>query len=326
MRTLLVLCADERMVEGRPFLTMLYADGRMTAEKAIEGVFPEDYDRVVFVITDEADQRFHIRERLFAEMGERYPLEVVRLPEKTSGPAETAYKAIKLTNITGELAIRDSHNYIRLAFRPEGNFIAGLDLCQYEHTIDNLRAKSFIRLNEQRKVLDIVEKKFCSDIISCGLYGFANASDYVMAYEKLNDIDNPIKELYVSHMIAYLIGYSDRVFSLADVASFEDWSTPRSWSRVQRWHATCFISYDGVCGGHIPVESRTLDELRLITGHGGCIVLFTTADDVDADEIKHYFAREHIAVHAVVDRCSFSGVQTVVYDRKQLSTHALEDI
>lgn len=326
MKSILVLCGDNRIIDGGPFLTMLYADGKMTAEKVIEGVFPEEYDRIIYVITEEFEKKFDVSAALRRRMGNIYPIEIVRLKGKTCGPAETAYRAILQADVSGELAIRDSHNFIRLACKASGNYIVGLDLSQYEHTIDNLRSKSFIRLNEQRKVLDIVEKKFCSDIISCGLYGFSNAADFAMAYEKLHGSMYSIEKLYVSHIIAYLIGYLNKVFHVVDAAYFEDWATSSSWARVQNWHATYFIDYDTVCGGNVPIDKQVLHKLQRASRNGGFIVLFTSATDLDTGGLKNYFEQNQIMVGGFIKGCSFSNVQKIVSSRKQLESLILEDI
>ena len=172
MSVLLVLCGDGRMMNDRPLITMRHPDGKLVAEKAIEGIFPDTYDKIFYVITEDAEEKYRVGIEIREILGSRYPVEIIKLKEKTSGPAETVYSALQISGVQGEITIRDCNNFISLPQESRGNYIAGLDISRYAHTVDNLRSKSFVLRNEQQQVLDIVEKHFCSDVISCGLYGF----------------------------------------------------------------------------------------------------------------------------------------------------------
>ena len=50
MRTLIVLCAGGRVINNLPVFLNRHADGKILAEKAIEGIFAESYDEVIFTI------------------------------------------------------------------------------------------------------------------------------------------------------------------------------------------------------------------------------------------------------------------------------------
>jgi len=324
MKNLLVLCAGSRMVNNQPLFLLQHPDGKLIAKKVIEGIYPEDYNRILYVVLEETDKDYGVENKIIRAIGNEYSVEVVRLKEKTSGPAETAYQAIKLANIEGEVAVRDSHSYIKLSENICGNYVAGLDLIQYEKTIDNLRSKSFIVLNEQKQVLDVVEKRFCSDVISGGLYGFKKASDFVMAYEKLCDPNYPIKKLYVSHIISYLIGYSRRIFHSAAIKEFEDWSTPSSWMRVQKKFATYFIDLDAVGGISIPLESEIVNILRQASINGCCFVGFTSSTELDVYGLSHYFDECGINVSQVVLGCTVSKIKKIINSQEQLNDALLE--
>ena len=76
---------------------------------------------------------------------------------------------------------------IEITKNMNGNFVSGLDLTTYNQDVFKVRTKSFIVTNEQNQILDIIEKKFRSDIISVGLYGFKNTNDFIEAYRNLSD-------------------------------------------------------------------------------------------------------------------------------------------
>lgn len=325
MKRMLVLCGDGRVVEGRPFVTLRYPDGKIIAEKAIEGVFPEEYDRILYAITKEAEEKYHVGAQICKTLGKRYPVEIVWV-ENTKGPAETAYQAIQTAGIYGELAIRDVNNHIRLSQKNCGNFIAVLDLLQYERSIDDLRHKSFVLLNEQRQVLDIVEKRFRSDVISCGLYGFRNASDIVWAYERLSDPNYPIDKLYISHIISYLIGYSNKVFHAANTLEFEDWKTPHAWASVQKRQGVYFLDMDKLGISGLPGEEPVMGMLRRISSNGGRFVGCIRGSMPDEDVLLTYLRNNGVQTLGIIQNCGYAEMYRVIDSRKILERIALEDI
>jgi len=313
------------MIGDIPLFLNYHPDGELIAVKAIQGVFPEQYDRVVFTILREADEKYGAVEKIYTAIHQKAGVnaEIVVLEEKTGGPAETIYKTISAAGINGEFAVRDSHAYIRMEKDYRGNFIAGLDLTKYEKPIENLRGKSFIVLNEQKQVLDVIEKHFCSDVISAGLYGFKSTSDFKMAYEHLSDPDYPIDKLYLSHVISYLIGYSQRVFHSVKITEFEDWSTKTAWQKVQKTHATCFLDLYEVCGRGLPYEKGIMDKLIALSNAGVSFVAFT-AENVDTGMVSEYLKRNGVNIIHAVSGCSNSKIRTLVLNKEDLSEMVLE--
>ena len=229
-------------------------------------------------------------------------MEVVTITNPTSGPAETVFKTILKVEIEGEFAVRDSLNAVSLFAPVDGNFVASLDLNEYSDDILNIKSKSFIIENEQHQILDIIEKKLRSDVISVGLYGFKNKDDFVMAYEHLNDKNYPIKKLYLSHIIAYLIGYRHQVFNCSKVSEFEDYSCDEAWASLQRKYAVCFVDIDALTGG---TGIRELDTFLLsVLGERNhskinCIA-YTTEQGCNSIEIQDAFERAGIRCLDVV--------------------------
>lgn len=324
MRSLIVLCAGSRMVEGIPLYLQRHPDGKLIAEKAIEGIYPENYDRIVYSILKEADDDFRAKDLILEEIGGKYPVEVVVLPDRTRGPAETAYQTLRIRNIDGEIVFRDSHNYIRIELDCTGNFIAGLDLTTYEDAIDGLRAKSFITLNEQSQVLDVVEKHFCSDVISAGLYGFKKVSDFMLAYEHLSDPNYGIKKLYLSHIISYLIGYKRRVFHSVRTLFFEDWSTLSAWNRMQRNHSTCFLDLDEVCGCAIPFEESVLSALKMASSKGCVFIGYSRKVELNKTMVIKYLKENMINIQDIVIGCTFSKSRILIEGKEKLNDLTLE--
>lgn len=322
MRTLIVPCAGSRLLSGIPLFLQRHPDGSLLAEKAIKGIYPEKFDRVVFTVLSDIDKTFGVNKVITEELSKKYPVEVILLPKKTEGPAETVYRTLTLGNVSGEIVIRDSHNFIKIENDMSGNFIAGLDLTQYEKSIEGLRSKSFLILNEQKQVLDVIEKRFCSDVISVGLYGFKKSDDFKMAYEHLSDPNYPIEKLYISHIISYLIGYKQRVFHSVSADIFEDWGTQAVWNRVQKKYSTCFLDLDKVFGKKIPDDQKIINELRNASEEG-CRFIIYSSYNVE-EKLEKNLKEKGVNVIGAVSNCTFSNSRMIIDNLASLHSLLLE--
>lgn len=323
MRTLIVPCAGSRNIAGVPLFLNRHPDGRLLVIKAIQEIFPENYDRIIVTVLKKDYEEFDVKGKIEEANAGKYPIEFVRLLEKTSGPAETIYKTIELADISGEFAVRDSHNYIALKEDITGNFLTGLNLTKYERPIENLRSKNFITLNEQGQVLDVVEKHFCADVISTGFYGFKSADDFCLAFQRLNDPDYSFAGIYISHIISYLIGYQQRIFRAEMVTEFEDWSTKTAWHRVQKFHATFFLDLDQLCGTDGCMSERTMQNLQKLSRQGAKFIGFT-ATITAIDRLENYLREKQIAVLNIIGGCTHSPIRMLVGSETELNELLLE--
>ena len=314
MLTLVVPCAGTRKINNNPLFLTRYPDNQLLALKAIEGVYPDNYDRIIFTVLKDVDKKFHACEMIKRENKGKYNVDFVVLDEQTSGPAETIYQTIKKAGIDGEFAVRDTHAYLSVKKDYVGNFVAGLDLTTYEKTIDNLRSKSFITINEQGQILDVVEKHFCSDVISAGFYGFKSTEDFNNAYEHLCDPNYNIQKLYLSHVISYLIGYSQRVFHRAKVLEFEDWSTSMAWQKVQKDNSLCFIDLDS-----IEIDFDTLDKLVSLSKAGMAFIGFSY-NNISLDDIE----MRGVNIISIVHNCPRTNSKTIINNLEDIDRMLLE--
>lgn len=310
MQTLIVLCSDKKTINNLPLCLNRYPDGRLLAYKAIEGIMPKNYERIIYVLLKEQNDKYKIIKNLKNEnIG--YPLDFVVLDEMTSGPAETVAKIIKQKDIRGAFAVRDSHAYVELACSPRGNFVAGLDLTKYPYTINNLRNKSFIVVNEQNKILDIVEKHFCSDIFSTGFYGFESSEDFLFSYNRLRDINYNIDKLYLSHIISYLVGYKQTIYSLAETKEFEDWDTNYAWNVIKNRYATSLIKLEDNL-----LSKDSIKKLKILSDNGMKFIGYSNTNNVDkiVDKLNKY----GITLQAIVNNWSYSNIINVISNVKEL--------
>ena len=110
-------------------------------------------------------------------------LQLHTCPEQTSSQSETVYKVIKDLGIEGFIFIKDSDNYYECEITEPINQVAYFDLNSEDNI--NARNKSYIQLDVNGILTNIVEKNVVSSTFSCGGYGFADAQDFCSSYEKL---------------------------------------------------------------------------------------------------------------------------------------------
>lgn len=303
MRTLIVPCVGKREICNIPlFLAEHPENGMLLLEKVLTGIFPESYERIIVTVHKSINKKYNINEWIKTKFWHKYPIEVLALDEYTSGPADTVYETIIRAGVEGEFYVKDAHSFLRLTKMAKGNVIGGLDLTTCEETVENLREKSFIVINEQRNVLDIIEKKFRSDVISAGFYGFKSAEDYKLAYVRLKDVNYSIEKLYLSHIISYLIGYKNQVFHCDEIYDFEDWSTMRTWEEINRKYVTYFLDLELFFGDEEIKDlnsvvlnrnkvdvSKSMRKLQKLSNSGARFIFCTVKQDVNKELIIKYF-------------------------------------
>ena len=59
MKTLIVPCAGDRKINDIPLFLNKYPDGTLLGIKAIEGIYPEKYDRIIYVILEDIEEKYN---------------------------------------------------------------------------------------------------------------------------------------------------------------------------------------------------------------------------------------------------------------------------
>lgn len=323
MSTLIVPCMGRKQANGIPQYLNRHPNGKLLIERSIEGVYTDRYEKVLIVLPTEDEEKFHSKSIIYHEV-KSYPIEIVTLDEMTSGPAETVYEALIRTNITGSVVVKDADNYLRTEKVPQGNFVAGLDLNIWERDVHNLRNKSFLILNEQGNLLDIIEKQVRSDIICLGLYGFKKAEDFVKAYERLNDEGYPISRLYISHVISYLIGYSGRVFHYVSALEYENWGDERLWKDMQRDYTMYFIDLDNILGSDGTLSENNKNKLLVLQSRGASFVGYTVEDEDYKISALKALQEAGLKFIKIVYGCPYSERREIIATDEDLENKVIE--
>ena len=245
MKTLLIPCAGKssRFPNMKPKWLLTHPDGELMIQKAVSTIDFNDVDRVVVTIvrkqTVDYDAKV-ILQQAFANT----KLEICELEDFTSSASETIVKTVEKMNIKGMVIIKDSDNVVNFEVpTSETNAVVGVNLAN-NSKIRNIPGKSFLIVNEQSVLLDIVEKQIVSNIICVGVYIISNVEEFIRVYRVLENCS--VGELYISHVISAMISSEKNIFQYIEGKDYEDWGTLEEWRTVQNKFRTYFVDVDGV--------------------------------------------------------------------------------
>jgi hypothetical protein len=202
-----------------------------SAAKNFIGKYP-----VTIIILREHDEKFSAVQKLREAFGDEVRIAVLEKP--TSGPADTAYQALKVMGINDSILIKDCDGFYDSDL-VEGNAVYVSKLSK-NPDIRNAPAKSYTITNEQGLITTVVEKQIVSDSFCVGGYQFESADEYIKAFEELQKKDS---EIFVSNIIDYMIS-NGKVFVEKDVENFVDVGTAEDWFKFND-KPTYFCDIDG---------------------------------------------------------------------------------
>jgi hypothetical protein len=280
--------------------------GSFMCIEAIKGINLEFFERIIFIILKEHDDEYKasicIKKAL--EELENYEsikenFEIVVLEEPTKSQSETVYEAIHKADVSGFIYIKDSDGYFNIEVLSEDNQIVYLDLNNTDSEI-NARSKSYIEIDSNNIITNIVEKKVISSKFCVGGYGFNSANEFCTNYEK---IKNNSGECYISNVVFQML-LGDVKFLGHEASEFIDWGTIESWNEYKSKIYTLFVDLDGtlitntshLCppfiGEGLPLQDN-IDTIKKIKKQKGSVVIITTSRpekyrDVTTEEIKKY--------------------------------------
>lgn len=267
MKNLIIPCCGRNKLCGLPIWMNLYPDGKYLIEKCIDEMQNNEFDRIIVAVLAE-DLRLFDGKKIIDRIRKNSKVEIYELNDYTIDQAQTIYYTIKNCDVHGEIVVRDSDVNFYVPVLNHRNFILGANLMKLNQPIIDLKNKSFCVVNEQNIVLDIIDKQIKSENICIGLFGVKNSMDFVEAYEKLRDNDYPVKGLYVSSIIAYLIGMGRGIFHYFEENAFEPWDNENMWLQIRKEQGCYFIS------GDKDIDSEFLVSIKAKHSVGAKIIIF----------------------------------------------------
>ena len=247
MNTLIIPCAGQssRFPNMKPKYMLTHPDGKLMVEKSMEHINLEIFDRIIITIVKPHDEKYEAK--LVMEQAFKWStkVEICMLDDFTSSAGETIYLTLIKMNVKGSFVIKDSDNQVGVHFDKNiKNMIVGYDLNKHPN-ISNIPEKSFLLVNEQNIIQDIIEKKVVSNVICLGIYCFEDTQYFIEAYQKIK-LQKIKGEMYISHLISYLLSYDNCVFTAVMADFYRDWGTLTEWKAEQKRYRTYFIDVDGI--------------------------------------------------------------------------------
>ena len=199
--------------------------GQINCIKALEGIDLSMFTKIYFVMLYEHELKYHIAEKVTVARKFNKKLldtEIIFkfLDTPTSSQAETIYNTIIEYNIEGPIFIKDADNTCTCDGQIKGNTVLVYPL---ENTpIVDPQHKSYVNIDDQNFVVNIIEKRVVSNLFNCGGYSFTDASLFKTAYESLLGYEDITNHMYISHIIYWLILNKKIKFRPVEATYYED--------------------------------------------------------------------------------------------------------
>lgn len=220
---------------------LTHPNGNLVAKEALSG-FNYTPGDIIITILKQHEDKYGIAQGLKDNIGQ--DITVVILDKPTKSQSETVYLTLKETGLKESFLIKDSDNTFTLPkIDEEFNYVCYSNIQDYEDI--NPGNKSYLKLNDQNIVTDVVEKSVVSKFFNVGGYYFTNPEDFASCFEDLYH-DGMQTELYISHIIANMVLRKERIFFGKYVDRYIDWGTWEQWLKYIREFRTLFVDLDGV--------------------------------------------------------------------------------
>ena len=313
MSTLIIPCGGKsnRFPNMKPKWMLTHPDGELMIEKALKGLNTEIFERIIITMVKPHDEKYEAGLILSQVFKNNPKVEICMLDNFTSSASETVYLTLEKMNVKGSFVIKDSDNCVKVNIQePVQNSITGYDLHKHPN-ISNIPGKSFLIVNKQNLVEDIIEKRVVSNVICLGVYAFEDVEEFKNAYKELKS-KNISGEMYVSHIISYMLASKKSVFLALEAEDYDDWGTLKEWKDVQKQYRTYFVDIDGVlmknCGKYgsrnwsnnreiIPENMATIKELQ---DNGAQIVITTSRPEEYRADLAAILSENGIKPYAML--------------------------
>tara|TARA_B100001059_G_scaffold235416_1_gene280952 strand:+ start:30702 stop:31778 length:1077 start_codon:yes stop_codon:yes gene_type:complete len=231
---------SSRFPEMRPKWMLTHPNGRFMGIQAILGLNCEDFKSIVYIILKEHEEKFSFMNGFKDELKDLGLLDKTKfiiLDKPTKDQPETVEMGIKLAKLEGPFTIKDSDNFFETTISP-GNFVAFQDL-NNSGLIKPVN-KSYIQIDNNFKISNIIEKNVISSFFCVGSYSFESTESFLNV---LDDMPKN-KERYISNIIFQMI-LKGKIFSPLKVDNYHDWGTIEDWNRYKKTYGTLFVDIDG---------------------------------------------------------------------------------
>ena len=291
----------------KPKWLLTHPNGNLMIIEALKGLQLDKFDSIYLICIKEHYEKYKFEEgvkKQFESIGCLNKFNIVVLDNLTDSQPETVYLGIKKANIKGQIYIKDSDNYF-IENTSKGNFVSNFDL--NDMALVHAKNKSYVMVNDQGIITNIVEKRVVSSLFNVGGYGFESADTFCEYYEKLQNEDN----LYVSHIIFSMI-LDGHNFSSSKVKDYTDWGTLKEWNMYKSQYVTLFVDIDGTLvensgqffepiWGNTPKINDNVEVINRLYESGNVnIILTTSRTSAYKKATEEQLEREGIKYHQII--------------------------
>ncbi|MDP2641553.1 MAG: hypothetical protein Q8P39_03470 [Candidatus Yanofskybacteria bacterium] len=305
----------------KPKWMLTHPNGNIMVTEGIRELNLEKIESIFLVILREHVEKYKCVEgikKAFSDIGVSDTLKIVILNEETRNQPETVARAIEMEQISGPIFIKDTDSGFKCIVEP-GNAVAIYDLNKMSRVNDPAN-KSYVMLDDNGLVSNIVEKQIISPLFCVGGYSFARSEEYMETFYKLKEHEN----LYVSHIIYQMI-LEGNVFQPIFVNSYRDWGTLHDWNQYKSRYSTIFIDLDGTLlknsgeyfepkWGETSAIRENVDAVNALYDSGRVkIIIMTSRREAYRDLTLQQLKREDIKYHDIIFDL-FHGKRIIIND------------
>jgi hypothetical protein len=253
--------------------------------ESIKGINLDFFDKIVFTFLKSHQEQYNFVDCFINELieqGINEKSEILFLENSTNSQPETVYQTIKKLNIEDFIFIKDCDNYFETEISEKVNQVCYFDLHKLSEV--NANSKSYIQLDNNNNIINIVEKHIISSTFVVGGYGFSNSSDFIEHYEKNSHLENG---LFISNIIFSML-LEKHKFVSKETNNYIDWGTLKEWNKYTDGFQTLFIDLDGtlvtnsshlappIIGDAKPLDGN-IEKIRSLYETGKYHIIITTS-------------------------------------------------
>lgn len=279
---------SSRFPNTRPKYLLYDYSGTLMCKRAIEP-FLSKYSITIGILHEHAIQ-YDAVNILSRECGD---IKIHVIDKPTRGPGETVNFILEKFEDDVEFLVKDCDSFFHLDYET-GNSIYTTNIKQHE-LCRKLYSKSFVKINDQGIILDIVEKEIVSNDFCVGAYKFSSSDLYKKAFSSIStDIKS---EIFVSNVISYMLEQG-QIFYNKNISDYIDVGTLEEWNEYN-YKPTIFCDIDGTL---VKSMNRPYDgEYEVLPNNfkiikdeydRGCQIIFTTARPSSAQEVTALMLRQ----------------------------------
>jgi hypothetical protein len=220
--------------------------GNIMCVESIQGINLDFFDKIYFVILKEHEELYNASSAILKSIKNTSfhdlimdKVKVTILEDATESQSETVYETILKESIDGFIYIKDSDGYFKCNLDSEENQVTYFDLNNIDEI--NARSKSYIELDSNGVIINMVEKKVISSSFCVGGYGFNSSTEFCNYYNRIKRLPG---ECYISNVIFEMILEGEK-FTGNESSHFLDWGTIKSWNNFKSKLYTIFSDLDG---------------------------------------------------------------------------------